>query len=85
MPKPTEDDGYFTTDMYYAAYLKVANVDFRGTMREGKRVFFLFDNSDKDMMKQLRNEFFNRKSRVPALSYAEEIKVMKQLTHEENV
>jgi hypothetical protein len=84
MPKPTDEDGYHTTDMYYAAYLKVANVDFRGTMREGKRVYFLFDNSDQDMMKQLRNEFFNRKSRVPALSYAEEIKVMKQLTHDES-
>ena len=84
MPKPTDEDGYHTTDMYYAAYLKVANVEFRGTMREGKRVFFLFDNSDLEGMKQLRTEYFNRKSRVAALAYAEEIKVMKQLTHDES-
>ena len=35
---------YRTSDLYYAAYLRVAGVPFLGTERAGKRVVFLFED-----------------------------------------
>ena len=70
---------YRTSDLYYAAYLKVAEVTFHGTEREGSRVFFLFENTD--ALRDLKDQYFNRTSKVPALTYADEIKAMKALTH----
>lgn len=65
--------------MYYAAYLKVAEVPFMGTTREGSRVFFLFENTD--ALRELKDQYFTRTSKVSALTYADEIKAMKALTH----
>jgi hypothetical protein len=76
----SQQDGYKTTDLYYAAYLKVAGVKLLNTVKEGGRVHFVFENAD--ILRDLRNEYFNRSSKVPALSYADEIKVMKALTHD---
>ena len=70
---------YRTSDLYYAAYLKVAEVPFTGTEREGQRVFFLFENSD--ALRELKDQYFNRTAKVSALTYADEIKAMKALTH----
>ncbi len=69
---------YRSSDLYYAAYLKIAGVEFLGTAREGSRVFFLF--KDQDGMEDLRLQYFNGVSRVPARSYAEEIKAFKAMT-----
>lgn len=78
--KRQEQDGrYRTSDLYYAAYLKVAGVPLIDTEREGQRVFFVFENSP--TIKDLKTEYFNRTSKVPALSYADEIRTMKSLTH----
>lgn len=74
--------GYRTSDMYYAAYLKVAGMKLLGTQREGSRVFFVFEQSDGDGVRDLRDQYYNRSSKVSALTYADEIKVMKALTHE---
>lgn len=71
---------YRTSDMYYAAYLKVAGVAFAGTQREGGRVFFLFE--DTDMIKDLKMGYYNE-AKVPALKYADAVKAMKALTHSE--
>ena len=71
---------YRTSDMYYAAYLQVAGVGFRGTIKEGTRVFFLFDDSEG--MKDLKLQYFSNLSKVAALPYANAIKTMKALTHE---
>lgn len=70
---------YQTSDLYYAAYLKVAEVPFLGTKREGNRMFFLFEPSD--AMNDLKVSYFSRISKVSALTYADEIKSMKSLTH----
>lgn len=83
MDNPNEP--YRTSDLYFAAYLKVAGVELQGTMRdekEKKRVWFLFDRSGPVAIRDLKNEYFNRKSKVAALDYVNEIQVMKHLTHE---
>ena len=74
--------GYRTSDLYYAAYLKVAGVKLLGTDRDGGRVYFLFDEGEGSSLRDLRDQYYNRTSKVPALTYADEIKVMKSLTHE---
>lgn len=75
--------GYRTSDLYYAAYLKVAGVKLNGTDRDGGRVYFVFDEGDGQSLRELRDQYYNRTSKVAALTYADEIKVMKALTHEE--
>ena len=74
-----KDGMYATSDLYYAAYLKVAGVPYKGTEREGNRIFFLFEQSD--ALRDLKDQFFNRTAKVSALTYADEIKAMKALTH----
>lgn len=74
-----KDGMYRTSDLYFAAYLKVAGILFQGTERDGSRVVFLFDNSEG--LRDLKTGFFNRTSKVAALSYADEVKAMKTLTH----
>jgi hypothetical protein len=66
-----------TSDIYYAAYLKVAGVAFAGMVREGNRVFFLF--TDQEGMEELQLQYYNNVSKVPARPYAEEIKAFKAL------
>jgi len=78
-----ENKGYRTSDLYYAAYLKVAGVRLAGTKREGGRVYFLFEEAEGTPMRELRDQYYNRTSKVAALTYADEIKVMKALTHED--
>jgi len=71
---------YRTSDLYYAAYLKVARVKLLKTEREKGRVFFIFEGTEG--INELKQEFFNRTAKVPALTYADEIKAMKTLTHQ---
>jgi len=73
------DGNYKTSDLYYAAYLKVAGVLLKHTEREGKRVFFVFERTE--LISDLKQQYFNRTSKVPALTYADEIRSMKALTH----
>lgn len=74
-----EEKRYRTSDLYYAAYLRVAGVPLIETAREGGRVYFVFESVEG--LRDLKNEYFNRKAKVPALSYADEIRSMKALTH----
>jgi len=76
------DGHYRTSDLYYAAYLKVAGVSFAGTSRDGGRVYFLFEEGGPVAIKELKQQYYNRTSKVAALTYADEIKVMKALTHD---
>jgi hypothetical protein len=66
--------------MYYAAYLKVAGVPLLDTATEGRRVFFQFEKSPN--LGDLKRDYYNRKGKVAALTYSEEVKVMKSLTAE---
>jgi hypothetical protein len=69
------------TDLYYAAYLKVAAVPFLGTEREGRRVFFIFERIPG--LAQLRAQYFNRTpQKIAVLTLIDEIRAMKQMTHE---
>jgi len=70
---------YRTSDLYFAAYLRVAGVPFVDTQREGSRVFFVFEKNDN--IRDLKAQYFNRTAKVPALTYADDIKTMKSLTH----
>ena len=70
---------YRTSDLYYAAYLRVAGVPLIETEKEGSRVFFVFERVEG--IRDLKREYFNRTARVPALSYADEVRNMKALTH----
>lgn len=74
--------GYRTSDLYYAAYLKVAGVKLTATDRDGGRVYFVFEEGEGSTLRDLRDQYYNRTSKVSALTYADEIKVMKSLTHE---
>ena len=76
-----DGNDYRTSDLYYAAYLKVAGVEFRGTTKEGNRVFFLFENVEG--MSDLKKQYFNRFAKVSALTYADEVRSMKNLTYME--
>ena len=82
MPTSPTNGQYRTSDLYYAAYLKVAGVDFIDTEREGSRVFFLFkDDGEGTVMRDLRREYFSGHSKVSALALVQEIKNMKSLTY----
>lgn len=74
-----EERHYRTSDLYYAAYLKVAGVKFLETSRDGGRVFFIFENQEG--LRELRNQYYGRVAKVSALTYADEIKTMKTLTY----
>lgn len=75
-----EDSNYRTSDLYYAAYLRVAGVKFLEIVREGTRAVFVFENSE--AIHDLKREYFNRTSKVVALNYADEIRSMKALLHQ---
>lgn len=74
---------YRTSDLYLAAYLKVAGVVLHGTEKERGRVFFLFDNLDPSTIHRLKNQYFMDQSKVSALSYAQAIKVLKSMVFAE--
>ena len=71
-----------TSDLYFAAFLKVVGVPFLGTEKEDRRVFFIFEDDGAGTIRDLQNEYFSRKeNKISALNYADEIKAMKSLTH----
>jgi hypothetical protein len=72
---------YRTSDLYYAAYLKVAQVPLKDTVREGGKVVFLFEAPDREMMRALKREYFNGRAKGSFLEYKQAIQTMKQLTH----
>lgn len=75
-----EDDGlYKTSDLYYAAFLKVAGVKLLDPVREGKRVTFVFEASE--AIRDLKKDYFTRTAKVSALDFADEIRSMKALLH----
>jgi len=75
------DNKFKTTDLYFAAYLKAAGVQLLETERQRKKVIFVFDNS-LGGVKDLKNQYFNRTAKLAALTYVDEIRAMKSLTHD---
>lgn len=73
---------YRTADLYYAAYLKVAGVPYRDSVRENGRVYFLFNEDESSQaMRDLRQQFFNGRGKVSALEYKQAIQTFKTITH----
>lgn len=68
-----------TSDLSFAAFLKTAQVPFIRTDREGPRVFFIFEKTPG--LRDLKNSYFGRSAKVVAMTFAEEIRAMKSLTH----
>lgn len=69
---------YKTSDLYFASYLKVSGMELLKTEVDGRKVVFVFEKHSK--FKDLKREYFNRTSRVPALTFVDEIRSMKSLT-----
>lgn len=74
-----EDGLYKTSDLYYAAFLRVAGVKFVEATRHEGRIFFVFENGE--AIRDLKREYFNRTARVGALDYADEVRNMKAMIH----
>jgi len=74
-----DEKTYKTSDLYYAAYLKVAGVKFLETTRVNSRILFVFEMQEG--LRDLKGQYYSRTAKVPALTYADEIKTMKTLTY----
>jgi hypothetical protein len=70
---------YRTSDLYFAAYLRVAEVPLKGVEREGNRVFFLFEDPGGSTIRELKDQYFMDQAKVRALSYSQAVKAMKAL------
>lgn len=72
---------YRTSDLYYAAYLKVACVPYLGVVWDdtgGKRkAYFLFDERQIPMA-DLKSQYFQDRAKVRALSYAQAVRGLKR-------
>ena len=80
MQNEMREDGYYTTDLYFAAYLQVAGAPLQKAARQNGRVSFVF-KSDIVNIEELRTAWFNKTGRVPALEYANTLKNLKHLCH----
>lgn len=76
----TQSD-YRTSDMHFAAYLKVAGCTLRDTVREENKVVFLFEDQGSVIMRDLKRAYFSGEAKVSALDFVQAIRTMKQLTH----
>jgi len=70
---------YRTSDLYFAAYLRVAGVPFLRTEYEGRRMFFVFEQVD--AFDDLKAQYFTRTSKVVALNFVDEIRNFKAMLH----
>ena len=73
-------DGFRTSDIYFAAYLKVAGARMMGTERKGRRVVFIFEDQGPIAMRQLKGAYFADSAKVNVLSFVQAVKNMKELT-----
>ena len=73
-------DGFRTSDIYFAAYLKVAGAAMVGTSREGRKVTFIFEDQGPIAMRQLKGAYFADSAKVNVLSFVQAVKQMKRLT-----
>lgn len=51
-----------------------------GKGNRGRKLIFVFDN-EMNSVKDLKAQYYSRKAKVPALSYVDEIRALKNLTH----
>lgn len=68
-----------TCDLYFAAYLKAADVPFSGSSKVGRKTYFIFDTPEG--VREHRDAYFSGEAQVSALRHANEIKNLKRLCH----
>lgn len=75
------EEGFQTCDLYLAAFFVSAGCKLISSIRDVKtrRVYFVFEKSP--LIQELRLTYFSRDAKVPALSYADNIKSLKSLCH----
>lgn len=75
------EEGFQTCDLYLAAFFMAAGCRMLKAARDtrNRRVFFVFEKSP--IVQELRLTYFSRDAKVPALSYADNIKSLKSLCH----
>lgn len=76
-----------TSDLYFAAYLMTAGCNLTGTSKVQEdgtppRVVFIFEQTPE--MRELKLEYFNRKSKIEALSFVDSIRGLKAIVHSQN-
>lgn len=79
MENKLQEKQYETCDLYFAAFLQCAGCDMVKTRKEKSKFFFIFQ--DLGGISHLRNEYFGRRSKVDALSYADRVQSLKSLLH----
>jgi hypothetical protein len=75
----TIDGTHRTSDLYYAAYLKVAGITLQNVEHQGRRAIYIFEAPHN--IDELKMAFFNRTAKVVAMTLIDEIKAMKALTY----
>ena len=70
-----DKDVYLTKDLYEAAALYSANQKFLGLEREGQFYWFAFEN--KEVCQKISDDFWAKRVKVDAKSYAEAIRTLK--------
>lgn len=71
------DEGVQTCDLYLAAFFVSAGCPIKKTIKNPKRVYFLFENPE--IVERLREDYFTRKASIDALTYADNVKSLKSL------
>lgn len=69
---------YGTTDLYVGAFLKARGIKLIDVDKAGRRITFLFENSDKT--KRLIKEFYNE-GRVKISDFQHALKDLKSITY----
>lgn len=70
---------YRTSDIWFAAFLKVAQVPFLGVEGDRKKTVFLFEDQGPAIMRDLKNGYFMDTTKVAALSYSQAIRALKAM------
>jgi len=75
------EKGFETCDLYLAAFFMSAGCRMLSAYREQKtkRVYFCFEKTP--ILMDLRLNYFSREAKVPAATYADNIKSLKSLCH----
>lgn len=76
-----ESLGYQTCDLYLAAFFLSAGCEMRDSIRDQKtkRVYFIFEKHP--TLKDLKLNYFSRKAKIDALTFADNVKSLKSLCH----
>ena len=72
---------YRTGDLSFATYLRIAGIPFMHAERDGRRVYFLFEDPGDNVIEDLRREYFADKAKVPVMSFVQMLRTMKTIIH----